>query len=197
MTLIVCVENSVDYPEYLWYPAVLANASYSSLYLAHQLHQHLAGGGESGKELQNYINEKLVVPGLGILDATDEELAKIAKYPILAQQYFAEMVSRRAQIGWSSHGHSAVDVNIYSSGGPGTDAIRGNVENTDVGKFLREYIDVDVEAITKELQKKMNRKPQSAAAMNVNAKTVEQGPDHWAVHQAIERQLEEDGVELF
>ncbi|KAH6654566.1 repressible alkaline phosphatase precursor [Truncatella angustata] len=192
--LSVARQTSIDYPDYLWYPAVLANASYSSLYLAHKLHQHIAEGKDlSGKMLKAYINEKVVIPGLGILDASDDELTQIAEYPILAQQYFADMVSRRAQIGWSSHGHSAVDVNIYSSGGPGTDAIRGNVENTDVGKFLRDYIGVDVEAITEELQKKMNRKPESTDASTVKVERV--GHDHWAVHEDVEEQLEKDGVE--
>jgi len=48
---------------------------------------------------------------------------------------------------------SAVDVNIYGS--KGADALRGNHENTDIGKFLREYLDVDVQAITDELVTKM------------------------------------------
>lgn len=64
-------------------------------------------------------------------------------------------MSQRARIGWSTHGHSAVDVNIYSSGGKAAEAIHGNVENTDVGKFLASYLDVDVEAITKELEEKL------------------------------------------
>jgi alkaline phosphatase len=65
------------------------------------------------------------------------------------------MVSIRARVGWSTHGHSAVDVNIYSSGGPAAERIRGNVENTEVGEFLSDYLGVNVEAITKELRKKM------------------------------------------
>ena len=65
------------------------------------------------------------------------------------------MVSMRARIGWSTHGHSAVDVNIYSSGGAAAEKIRGNVENTDIGKFLSAYLDVDVEEITKELEDKL------------------------------------------
>ncbi|KAF7519001.1 hypothetical protein G7054_g13241 [Neopestalotiopsis clavispora] len=194
--LSVARQNTVDYPEYLWYPAVLANASYSSLYLAHEVHQYLAANkNETAKDLIAYINDKIVVPGLGILDATKEELTPIVEHPLLAQQVLANMVSRRAQIGWSSHGHSAVDVNIYSSGGPGTDAIRGNVENTDVGKFLRDYLNVDVSDITEELQEKMNRKPKSAAAAVADVEEAEQ--DHWAVHEDTVRQLEEDGVEEF
>jgi alkaline phosphatase len=64
------------------------------------------------------------------------------------------MVSRRAQTGWSTHGHSAADVNIYTSNPAAAIALRGNHENTEVGKFLRDYLNVDVEAITKELNDK-------------------------------------------
>jgi alkaline phosphatase len=45
-----------------------------------------------------------------------------------------------------------VDVNIYGYGD--VDSLRGNHENIEVGKFLRDYLDVDVDAITKELNKK-------------------------------------------
>lgn len=64
------------------------------------------------------------------------------------------MVSRRSQTGWSSHGHSAADVNIYSSDPKKTAALAGNHENTEVGDFLRNYLEVDVEAVTKELKEK-------------------------------------------
>ena len=73
------------------------------------------------------------------------------------------MVSDRAQVGWSTHGHSAVDVNIYSSGGPGTDALRANVENTDVGRFLRDYLAVDVADVTRELNEKRKANAANAA----------------------------------
>jgi len=43
-------------------------------------------------------------------------------------------------------------VNIYGSAG--TDALRGNHENIEIGKFLREYLDVDVTAVTDELNEK-------------------------------------------
>ncbi|KAG4216789.1 hypothetical protein PC116_g34730 [Phytophthora cactorum] len=96
------------------------------------------------------------------------------------------MISIRAQIGWSTHGHSAVDVNIYSSGGPGTEAIRGNVENTDVGKYLREYLNVDVDAITKELNEKLGSKRTFGINHDIAADGT--GEDHWAAHEKMEAQ---------
>ena len=48
----------------------------------------------------------------------------------------------------------AADVNIYTSNHKAAAALRGNHENTEVGKFLRDYLDVDVEAITEELKAK-------------------------------------------
>lgn len=64
------------------------------------------------------------------------------------------MVSRRSQTGWSTHGHSAADVNIFASNPETAAPLIGNHENTEIGEFLRNYLDVDVEAITKELKEK-------------------------------------------
>jgi alkaline phosphatase len=144
------LELDADYPDYLWYPEVLANVSYSSEHLARRLSAKVNSTSLNGKELKKYIKHKLVQKGLGIWDSTDDEIQLIINNTILASDYFADMVSRRAQIGWSTHGHSAVDVNIY--GTAGTSHLRGNHENTDVGKFLRNYLGVKVKDITKELR---------------------------------------------
>lgn len=195
-------EVNANYPQYLWYPGVLANASSSSSFLAHKLHRHLEEiaiptSKSAIKKLKKWINHELVIPGLGIHDATDDELEAVAAYPELAQPALARMISARAQIGWSTHGHSAVDVNIYSSGGRGTEAIRGNVENTEVGRFLHEYLDVDVDAVTEELRSSSSswtttsgsESEEEAAALSALA--VEMGDvagtdDHWARHEAAE-----------
>jgi alkaline phosphatase len=107
---------------------------------------------KAGDDFKKYINKKYVQQGLGIFDASDAELQLIIDHPPYSVYYFANMISHRAQVGWSTHGHSAVDVNIY--GTTGSHKLRGNNENTDVGKFLREYLDVDVDEITKELVEK-------------------------------------------
>lgn len=50
----------------------------------------------------------------------------------------------------ATHGHSGVDVNIYGTG-LALAKLSGNHENTDVGHFIKEYLELDLEAITKEL----------------------------------------------
>lgn len=147
-------------PVYDWHPSVLAKANASAEYLAVLLNKHVAEMKEESKEsLKDWINTHLVIQRLGIANALDEELEALAANPGAAVGLFAGMVSRRARIGWSTGGHSAVDVNIYSSGGRGAEKLRGNVENTDIGEFLRDYLRVDVEEITKELQRTMDLGP--------------------------------------
>lgn len=158
--LATAIQEPGHLPVYNWYPKVLANATASAEFLAIKLHAHLSSSSDSKKDLEKlkkYINEELIIRGLGISNASDKEITRIAEHPESALVLFSALISLRAHVGWSTHGHTAVDVNIYSSGGPGTDAIRGNVENTDVGKFLRHYLDVDVDVITEELKEKMDK----------------------------------------
>ncbi|PQE33479.1 alkaline phosphatase protein [Rutstroemia sp. NJR-2017a WRK4] len=148
--LAVARQLHASYPQYLWHPEVLANASHSAEYLSRALRAHIEKTNESGKKLRHFVESKLVEEGLGVVDATDEEIELVISNPALSAYAFAEIISRRAQIGWSTHGHSAVDVNIY---GYAADSLRGNHENIEVGGFLRDYLNVDVDAITSKLNK--------------------------------------------
>ena len=125
-----------------------------------------------------------MIQGLGITDARPSELDRLADNPSDATNVLSDMISRRARVGWSTHGHTAVDVNIYSSGGRWAEGVRGNVENTDVGKFLRRYLDVDVDEITRELLDKMDveglkRMAEGLEGVGVAAEGGEVG-DRWA-----------------
>ncbi|KAL8713167.1 MAG: hypothetical protein Q9220_002688 [cf. Caloplaca sp. 1 TL-2023] len=162
------------YPEYHYFPTVLANASRSAENLAYQLRDHIAGHhispldtgittpprsdppSDADESLESYILT-LLSHNLGIHDASPEELSRLlhtAQDPWPASYIFADMISRRAQVGWTTHGHSAADVNIYASDAKVVEGLRGNRENTDVGKFLREYLDLDggVKDVEKELK---------------------------------------------
>ena len=175
---------------YNWYPRALFHATSSAEWLFHRLNEHIADEpSESASSLKAWINDTLVVKGLGITNARAWELDSLVADPASAEMTFAAMISLRAHVGWSTHGHSAIDVNIYSSGGPGTEALRGNVENTDVGKFLRHYLDVDVDAITRELREKMS--PQQLGIVEAQRNELghamleaseEEATDHWTHH---------------
>jgi alkaline phosphatase len=164
------------YPEYRWLPGVLAKASHSSEYLHAKLKEYLGGKGRTDDRVTQraYIRKQFLEKGLGIDDATDEEVDSLIETdPVWPSSYiFADMISRRAQVGWTTHGHSgklrhkrgryqhpiitncfsAVDVNIYASSTKDAWPLVGNHENTDIGSFLAEYLDVDVESVTKQLQ---------------------------------------------
>ncbi|KAJ5888208.1 Repressible alkaline phosphatase [Penicillium taxi] len=145
-----------SYPEYLWYPQVLANANHSSEYAGAKFTEYTSGEGKGhdDSKKKSYVRKTLLEKDLGITDASDEELEAIihAKPGVPPTYVFADMISRRAQIGWSSHGHSAVDVNIYASSKKDAWPLLGNNENTDVGSFLADYLDLNVAAVTKKLQ---------------------------------------------
>lgn len=153
------------YPEYLWYPGVLANASHSSAWAASEYHSHLDTLGADSAELDEQSKkgakswlEDLASKGLGIHDSSDAEIDALLSKPDIAAYTFADMISRRAQLGWSTHGHSGADVNIFASNSDWAEDLAGNHENTEVGEFLRKYLGVEeeVEKVTRELQKKMN-----------------------------------------
>lgn len=163
---------------------MLINSTRSAENLAYQLRDHLAKQDKGSREdLATYIREKLIGEGLGVYDTTDDEIDRLLANsdPWPASYIFADIISRRAQVGWTTHGHSglslvppspptlstlcskhsntdsitAVDVNIYASNPKHATSLIGNHENTEIGDFLREYLDVDTEAVSQELKEQL------------------------------------------
>ena len=99
-----------SYPEYRWLPDVLAKASHSSEYLANKLKVYLDEEAQTASisSKRNYVRKHLLEDGLGISDATDDEVDSLLNAdPFSPTSYsFADMISRRAQVGWTTHGHS-------------------------------------------------------------------------------------------
>lgn len=98
-----------SYPDYLWLPEVLANVSHSSEYASAKLEEYTSGVGkhDKGAKQKAYIRT-MVEKDLGIQDASEEEVNMLLHPdPEVPFNYVvADMISRRAQIGWSTHGHS-------------------------------------------------------------------------------------------
>lgn len=106
-----------SYPEYKWYPGVLANATHSSEHLENELDRYLDGDGSKAarSSQRSYIRSNFIEKGLGIYDSTDEELDKLIDSATIRPAYImADMISRRAQVGWSTHGHSGMFI-LYTS----------------------------------------------------------------------------------
>lgn len=145
------------YPKYQWFPSVLANASHSASRTAadyfHYIRSQREDSEEKGKDEMAFLTT-LVAQNLGIHDPSEDELSSVMEDREIAAYYFADMISRRAQTGWSTHGHSAADVNIYSSDPRMAADLVGNHENTDIGHFLRRFLGVEaeVEKVTEELK---------------------------------------------
>lgn len=116
------------------YPDALANATHSTPYLGDRLVS------EYPSATRDWVVSELFEKGLGITDATSGEvdrvwqqrqdayranlaLADAVRFPLRASTCeprtdYARLsqISRRAQVGWSTAGHSGVDVNLYAFG---------------------------------------------------------------------------------
>lgn len=105
------------YPVYRWFPEMLINATHSAENLAYQLRDHLSGQPKpvNRDDLRTWIREHLLQDGLGVHDATDEEINHLIddSDPWPASYTFADIISRRAQVGWSTHGHSGSSSPIF------------------------------------------------------------------------------------
>ena len=72
----------------------------------------------------------------GIKDLTDEETETIAKAKT-ADVGIANVISNRALIGWTTTGHTAVDVPVYAFG-PQADKLTGTIDNTVIADVISE-----------------------------------------------------------
>lgn len=155
------------YPEYLWYPGVLANASHSAAWAASQYHTYLSNQkprtdstsentsqtSSRSSDTRAYLTT-LLSRSHALTDPTPTELDALISNPARAAYTIASMLSRRAQTGWTTHGHSGADVNIYASDPIMAKQLTANRENTEVGDFLRDYLGVGelMEEVTAELK---------------------------------------------
>ncbi|KAH3686151.1 hypothetical protein WICPIJ_002860 [Wickerhamomyces pijperi] len=162
---------SPSYPEYVWFPEVLYNVQHSGEYLSRALREY------EGDDVETYVKEEIFERGLGFKTYTAEEVKKVVKHKNTAHYILNELVSLRSETGWSTHGHSAVDVNIYAYSNRKVTfmesilgALQGNRENTEIGQFLQSFTGVtsNVEEIT-ELIKDTQVEPAKGKSIDVES----------------------------
>ncbi|KAI3407138.1 PHO8 [Candida oxycetoniae] len=158
--LVTARQVTEAYPDYLWYPEVLLNTTKSGEYLARKIHQQkLKSSGDN--VLRKFIKEEILQSDMGIFSYTDEDVAQLvekASNPEALLYAINNITSFKAQIGWTTHGHSAVDVNIYAHTNSKSILDRlsskkfglfGNHENIEIGAFMETITGSDLTKITK------------------------------------------------
>lgn len=81
--------------------------------------------------------------------ATEISVAKELKKSSI-EIHLGQSLTRRAMVKWSTLGHSAVDVNLIAYGS-NTHWLHGNHDNTEIGQFIAEQLELDLPAIADKL----------------------------------------------
>lgn len=174
-----------DYPDYVYYPERLVAVQASAERLSRKLINFHREESNGGGVLREFITRHILGSdgGLGFGGskgsggkASDEEVDAVASClesssssspsttttepaPIdnddTCRQAIADILSRRARVGWSTPGHTGVDIPIYAHG-YGAEGLHGNVENTDIARFVEDLLHLDLDAVTKRLRRAQN-----------------------------------------
>jgi len=127
-------------PEYAWYPSVVLAVRKSAEWMAEMI---LSNNMSIEQTLQTYANITL----------NTFEYRKINDSIAKNQLVYAigDVISYRALLGWTTWGHTGVDVNLYSAGFQ-SEKLRGNYNNVDIGGFIADILELDIVSITRQIR---------------------------------------------
>lgn len=154
--LTIARQLTSDYPEYLWHPQYLTPVKNSTEVIIPTIY----AAADVGEEYLDEYLDVVFTEYYGLDDVTEEERNNIkfwissddpnAYYEL--ESSLVDLINVRAQLGWTTHGHSAVDVNLYSDGEQAS-VFRGNNENTEVGLKIANLMELDLKAATDKYSK--------------------------------------------
>lgn len=132
------------------------NSGYDSAPLSKFMEQltkaKLTGEGLEKKILPDKSNIKEVMAEYyGISNLTEDETKAIAAAkPGSLNSVVGPMISKRANIGWTTTGHTGEEVTLYSYL-PGNQRLTGVIDNTDIAKYAATAMNVNLEEATLKL----------------------------------------------
>lgn len=163
--LVTSRQVTESYPDYIWYPQVLLDSKHSGEYLTKKILIQKSKV-KSASEMKKFIEEDILRGDMGLTDASMEDtenIIKLLERPPYLLYYLNNMISTRSRTGWTTHGHSAVDVNIYAYSNSeyfdkelyqrqAYKGLLGNHENIEIGAFMEKITGVDLLEVTKLLK---------------------------------------------
>lgn len=137
---------------YAWQPRALAavTASHGTI------HARAQAAAEDDNPTTTPVG--VVQDALGIAELSAENQALIEYHLYDGSDFGAllsDLTAARALIGWTSTGHTAVDVTLHAYG-PGAERFTGNFDNTYVGQVLAELLNFKLDARTSALREQAN-----------------------------------------
>lgn len=146
-----------------YYPEVLFNKTHTSQYFVDKVTEYNETNSNEA-DITKFVQD-WVVNELSVDDASDEEIKKVVDAVLTDDDILhaiGPITSDRASIGWSSGGHTAVDIlSFFYTNSPfikqaamRTEAGAGfqaNQEDTDLNKFLCSITGADLDAVTEKL----------------------------------------------
>lgn len=88
----------------------------------------------------------------GVTDLTDDEIEAIKNTKNGSMNYtVGPMIAKRADIGFTTNGHTGEDVTLYVYAPKGVDQLTGTVENTDIALYMAKVLGISLESATKHL----------------------------------------------
>ncbi|KAE8268978.1 hypothetical protein A4X09_0g3372 [Tilletia walkeri] len=151
---------------YLWYPDVVLAAKHSTEFLAADYLKYLSSATRSASDAFSYMKQNIITQGLGISDVSDAEVQRAvdlgpSKSGLPLTIWLSNLMNWRAHLGWSTTGHSGVDVNLYayvaskwSKRAVVTNflkSLKGNQENTFIGTLTADLLGLDLQSVTNKL----------------------------------------------
>jgi len=129
-----------QYPDYAYYPQNLAAYNASCLVMAQRM---LAG--------QDIRTTVATATGINLTDAEVTNIQAFLPGNDASEiaGVIGKAISIRSLIGWTSHGHTGVDVNLYIYGLPiDYEFPGGNLENTEIATLIADLLDLDLDEMT-------------------------------------------------
>eukprot|EP01133_Synstelium_polycarpum_P016741 gene16741-19901_t len=152
--------NTLEYPVYVWSPEILLSINCSTTTMADLISKKIADTKADPSQFPTIIDT--IVKQYSNLPAgkelTTDELTELSKYTDDVWTLYwvlGKMLSAKATVGWTTSGHTGVDVNLYYYYADYNDQyiypLVGNMENIDLAHYVEKALDLDLAFETSKL----------------------------------------------